>query len=260
MIEFEQDNDVAAVLDKPLGFFDHHLGDLDVTHRRLVEGRGDDLSLHRTLHVGDFLRPLIDQQHDQVALGMIGCDRVRDVLHQHGLAGARRGDDQRTLALTDRSHDVDDPRREILPRRIFQLEAETLIGEQRREVVEIDLVLGFLGVFEIEGVDLEESEVALALLGTPDVTFDGITGAQTEAADLRGRDINVVRSWQVIRIRRPEEAEAVGENLDDAFADNVGFLNRKLLEDREHQLLLAHGAGILDPVLFGKRNQFRRRL
>src|ERR1700730_11842711 len=29
----------------------HHLGDLDVAHRRLVEGRGDHLALHRALHV-----------------------------------------------------------------------------------------------------------------------------------------------------------------------------------------------------------------
>jgi protoporphyrinogen IX oxidase len=32
------DHDVAAVLDQALGFFDHHLCDLDVAHRGLVEG------------------------------------------------------------------------------------------------------------------------------------------------------------------------------------------------------------------------------
>jgi hypothetical protein len=32
---------IAAVFDQPLGFLDHHLGDLDVTHRRLIEGRRD---------------------------------------------------------------------------------------------------------------------------------------------------------------------------------------------------------------------------
>ena len=82
MIEIEQDHDVAAVLDQALGLLDHHLGDLHVPRRRLVEGRGHDLALHRALHVGHFLRPLVDQQHDQVAFRMIGRDGVRDVLQQ----------------------------------------------------------------------------------------------------------------------------------------------------------------------------------
>src|SRR5438309_2651242 len=56
----EQDDDVLLVLDETLGLFDHHLGDLDVALRRLVKGGGDDLALHRALHVGHFLRPLVD--------------------------------------------------------------------------------------------------------------------------------------------------------------------------------------------------------
>jgi hypothetical protein len=46
--------------------------------------------------------------------------------------------------------------------------------------------------------------------------------------------------------RRTEEAETIGQDLDDAFTDNVGFLDRELFEDGEHQLLLAHGAGVFD--------------
>jgi hypothetical protein len=53
------------VLDQALGLLDHHFGDLHVARGRLVEGRGDDLALHRALHVGDFLGALVDQQHDQ---------------------------------------------------------------------------------------------------------------------------------------------------------------------------------------------------
>jgi hypothetical protein len=39
---------------------------------------------------------------------MIGGDRVGDVLQQHGLAGARRRDDQAALALADRRQQVHD--------------------------------------------------------------------------------------------------------------------------------------------------------
>jgi len=44
VIRVQQDHHVAAVLDQALGFFDHHLGDLDMTHRRLVEGGRDDFT------------------------------------------------------------------------------------------------------------------------------------------------------------------------------------------------------------------------
>ena len=164
MIEFEQDHDVAAVLDQALGLLDHHLGDLHVARGRLVEGRGHHLALHGALHVGDFLRPLVDQQHDQVAFRMVGGDRMGDVLQQHRLAGARRRDDQRALALADRRHDVDDARRKVLLGRILVLHLEPLVGIERREVVEVDLVAGLLRVLEIDGVDLEQREVALAVL------------------------------------------------------------------------------------------------
>ncbi|GCC49017.1 hypothetical protein chiPu_0033059, partial [Chiloscyllium punctatum] len=173
------------MLDQALGLFDHHLGDLDVAHRGLVEGRRHHLALHRTLHVGDFFRAFVDQKHDQIAVRMIGGDRVRDVLHQHRLAGARRRHDQRALALADRRDDVDHAGRQVLLGGILKLHAETLIGKQRREVVEIDLVLRLFRVFEIERVDLQQREIAFAFLRAADVAFDRVAGAQAETADLR---------------------------------------------------------------------------
>src|SRR5205807_1708852 len=83
----EQDYDILAELDVALGFFDHHLGDLHVTRRRFVEGRADDFRLGVALHVRHFFGTLVDQQHDQHRLGVIGGDRVGDFLEQHRLAG-----------------------------------------------------------------------------------------------------------------------------------------------------------------------------
>ena len=50
-------------------------------------------------HVGDFFRPLVDEQDDERDLGMILGDRVGDLLQEDRLAGARRRDDQPALAL-----------------------------------------------------------------------------------------------------------------------------------------------------------------
>ena len=92
------------------------------------------------------------------------------------------------------------------------------------------------------------------------MTVDGIAGAQAEAADLRGRHVDVVRARQIICLRRSQKAEAVGQHLNDAFADNVGFARGELFEDAEHQLLLAHGRGVLDFELLGKRDELGRSL
>ena len=97
------------MLDQPFGLFDDHLGDGDVTGGRFVKGRGNDLALHRTLHVGHFLGPLVYQQDDEEDLGMVLLDRFGDVLQHHRLADPRRSDDQATLALAERGDDVDDP-------------------------------------------------------------------------------------------------------------------------------------------------------
>ena len=190
---------------------------------------------------------------------MIGGDGVRDVLHQHRLAGARRRHDQRALALADGRDDIDHASGKILSRGIVDLHAETLIGEQRREVVEIDLVLGLFRILEIERVDFEQREITFAFFRAADVAFDGVAGAKAEAADLRGRDVDVVGAGQVVGVGRTEEAKAVGENFDDAFADNVGLGGREVFEDGEHQLLLAHGAGIFDRILFRERDELGRR-
>ena len=191
---------------------------------------------------------------------MIVRDRVRDVLQQHGLAGARRRHDQRALAFADRRDDVDDARREILLGRILVFHLQPLVRIERRQIVEIDLVARLFGVLEIERVDLEQREIALALFGAADVAVDGVAGAQAEAADLRGRDVDIVGAGQIIRFRRAQKAEAVRQHLDHAFADNVGLARRELLEDAEHQLLLAHGRGVLDLKLFGKRDKLCRSL
>ena len=92
------------------------------------------------LHVGDFFRALVDQQNDQEALGVVGGDRLGDVLQQDRLAGARRRDDQGALALAERRDDVDDAAGLVLQRRIVDLHLQPLVGIERRQVVEVDLV------------------------------------------------------------------------------------------------------------------------
>src|SRR3546814_9049333 len=96
-------------------------------------------------------------------LGMIVGDRLGDVLEQHGLAGARRRDDQRALALALRADEVDHPRRLVLHRRVERVERELLVRIERGKIVEIDAVADDFGIVEIDRRKLGQREIALAV-------------------------------------------------------------------------------------------------
>ena len=70
--------------------------------------------LHRAAHVGDLFGPLVDEQHDELDLGVVAPrSSVAIVLHDRGLAGLRRRHDEAALALADRRDQVDDPGRHV---------------------------------------------------------------------------------------------------------------------------------------------------
>ena len=92
------------------------------------------------------------------------------------------------------------------------------------------------------------------------MAFDGVAGAQAEAADLAWRNVDIVGSGQIVRFGRAQKAETVGKHFDDTFADDVDFLGRELFEDCKHQLLLAHGAGVFDLMFFSESDEFGRSL
>ena len=96
-----------------LAFSMHHVGYLDVAVSRLVEGGGDDLRLDVLLHLGHFLGPLVDQQHDEDDLRVILADGVGQLLQQDRLARPGRRHDQAALALADGREEVDDPHAEV---------------------------------------------------------------------------------------------------------------------------------------------------
>ena len=119
----------------------------------------------------------------------------------------------------------------------------------------MDLVLDLLGVFEIDRGDLEQGEIALAFLGAADRSFGGVAGAQAEAADLGGRDVDIVGARQVVGFRGAQEAEAVLQDLDHTLAQDFDLAVGQFLEDGEQHVLLAHGRCVFDLKFFGKSQQ-----
>jgi hypothetical protein len=253
----QQDDHVALVLDQPLGFFDHHLGHLDVPGGRLVEGRGDDFATHRPAHFRHLLGPLVDQQHDQGDIRVIGGDGMRNVLHQHRLAGLGRRDDQAALAFADRRDHVDDPAGDVFFGADVALQRHHPVGMQRREVLEQDLVLARLGGLAIDLVDLDQREVAFPVFGCAHLAFDGVARVQVEPADLGRRNVDVVGARQVGRLGRAQEPETVGQHFQHPVTEDRLAGLGLFLEDREHQFLLAQALGRFDLQAGGHLDQER---
>jgi hypothetical protein len=228
------------VLDQALGALDHHLGDLHVARGRLVEGRGDDLAAHGALHVGHFFRPLVDQQHDQVHVRVVVLiawatfciSMVLPALGGETISarwplpcGAIRSMMRPVMSSV-----------EPLPRS----QREALAREQRRQVLEQHLALGGFQRLAVERVEHVERDVALAVLRAADAAGDFVAGAQVEAADLAGRDVDVVRAGQVAGVGAAQEAVAVGQDFQHAVGGDAVRMAGQHLQQLEGDVLLAH--------------------
>ena len=126
---------------------------------------------------------------------------------------------------------------------------------KRREIVEKNLVARDLGILEIDRFDFDQREVALAVLRRANLAGDGVAGAQVELPDLRWRDVDIVRTGQIVVLRRAEKAEAVRQAFQNALGENQAVLFRLRAEDLEDQLLLAHAGGAGDVQLLGDLRQ-----
>jgi hypothetical protein len=125
---------------------------------------------------------------------------------------------------------------------------QMLGGMQRGQVLEQDLVLGGLGRFAVDLVHLDQGEVTLTFLGRADLAFDGVAGAQIEATHLARADVDVVGAGEVGLFRRAQKAEAVGQDFEDAVAEDGFALLALIFQQGINQFLLAQSIGAFDVV------------
>ena len=230
----EQDHDVAAGLDLALGDLERHLGDVGVVLGRLVEGRADDLALDAPAHVRDLLGPLADERDHEEDVRVVRGDAVGHGLQEHRLAGLRRADDERALALADRVDQVDHPLAEVLG---VALEVDQLVRVDRRQVVEDRPAASRLDVDAVDRVDPEEAPVLLLLARGADGARDAVADAQAEAADLAGADVDVLGARQ--QAVPAHEAVALVDDVEDAGRVVEAGALRLALEDRVDEVVLA---------------------
>ena len=135
----------------------------------------------------------------------------------------------------------------ILGAAVALLELEALLREQRRQVLEEHLALRVLGRVVVDLADLQQREVALAVLRRPNEPRHGVARAQVEAANLARAHVDVVGAREIRAVGRAQEAEAVLQDLEHAFAEDVLAVLRVRLQDREDDVLLAGAREVLEP-------------
>ena len=131
-------------------------------------------------------------------LGVVQLNSLGHLLDDHRLTGLGRRNDEATLALADGSDQVDNARSEGLGR---GLHTQLLGGVNRGQLAELAARLRLLDRHAVDGVNAHEGVVllalAFALAGQAHGTGDRVTGAQTPAAHVAERHVDVVRSGQV---------------------------------------------------------------
>ena len=192
-------------------------------------------------HVRDFLRPLVNQQDEQICLRVIFQNGVGHLLHQNRLAGARRRDDQPARAFANRANQIENARVQFV-RRGF--EDEPLVREQRREVFKMRLVLRLVRLLAVHGLDFQQREKFFLFLRRPDLPRDQISRLQIKPADLRRRNVNVLRARQIIETLRAQKSKAFRQHFQHALGKQHARALRVFLQDVEDDLVLAHRAEI----------------
>ena len=172
-----------------------------------------DRAHHRALHVGDLFRALVDQQDEEVHVRVVARDGVGELLEDRGLAGLGRRDDEAALSLADGAHEVHDARRRVV---LLGLETQTLVGIQRRELLEDGPLAGLVRIDAVDRVDLEQGVVLLVVFGLAHMAIDLVSTAQAETTDLTERHVDVVVTLG--ETVGAQETESVGQHIEDAIA------------------------------------------
>ena len=186
-----------AHLNQPLGSLDREFGNCRVVLCGPVEGGGDDLTLHRALHVGDLFGTFVHQDNHEVNLWVVDGDCVGDRLQHHRLSRLRRRDDKTTLALADRRNQVDHPGDHVGR---IGLQPQSVLRVERSQLAELNPVTRGLWLTAIDGVDADHRVELLLLLTLPRLSHgagDRVSLAQSEAPDHRQRQVDIVAAGQV---------------------------------------------------------------
>ncbi len=242
------------------GFFADHLGGVHMALGRFVERRADHLAMRMAAEIRDFLRPLVDEQQDELCLGAVVGNGVGDVLQQDGLAGARRRDDQSALAEADRREHIHHAHRHVLMQ-ILRFEQNTFerIIERTSSSngVTFEMSSGLPPMTFSMRTTGRAAFVALAGLLHDDL--DLVAALQTVVMHEAFRHIGIFGIQSVIDALVHHEAKASVGQIEPAAVTNLAFGLRHVRKNLREKLLAIGRVGKRGAEIAGERGQLRQR-
>jgi len=167
-----------SAFNKSFCFFKNYVSNTAMSFSRFIKGRCDNLSIHITCHIGNFLGSLIDKKDHQVNIGMIFCYRICNLLKKDCFTCLRLCNDQSSLSLSDRGEHIDYPYGKTSFTRCAQ--GELLIGEQGCEEIKRNPVSYIIGTSSVDLINFYKGEIFLAFFRRTDSTFNSIPGFKSE--------------------------------------------------------------------------------
>ena len=133
-LEYADRMQKSGNLDEAFRALDGQPGQPDVRVGLAVRGGRQHLRGHGAAEVRHLLRPLVDEQQDEVHLGMVLRDGLAQVLEERGLARLGRRHDEPALAAPDGGDEVDDAQARL---RLLRGQPEGLVRVDGHEVLEM---------------------------------------------------------------------------------------------------------------------------
>jgi len=109
---------------------------------------------------------------------MIGRNRVRHILQQHGLAGTRRRNDQPALSFAERCEQVHDARADVLARVVSSFRRSW--GYSGVRLSNRSCYAASSGDSKLTASILHQREILLALMRRTHLAADGVSRFQVE--------------------------------------------------------------------------------
>ena len=183
--------------------------------RRLVKGGSKHCTGNGITDDRDILRIDVDHEHEDMNVRIVFTDDRGEMLHDFGFAGLGRTEHQAALAETERRDQVHKAHiRERLA--VFAFQGDPAAGIDGRQFIKSGTIEGFFLRDVIDTGNIQKRGVFIALTLGTDLSFNEITGAQSETADLCHGDIDILGGGLETGIAK--ETVSIGMKFQDAAA------------------------------------------
>ena len=198
-----------------LGLFEYKICNSYVSVRGLIKSRGYHFGIHASLHVSDLFWTFVNEQNDEIDLGVIEANRIGYILEKGCLSSFGLRNNHASLSLSNGGKQVHQPRAH---RTSSCAQVEPFLWEKWCQKFEWHPVFNPFGRAPIDAFDVHKRVIFLANSRRANSSDHGITRLKTKLLELLGRDVDIVGRVQVVIVSRAQKCISFGLHFNDALS------------------------------------------